>query len=87
MSLNTWSLILFSSHLFFYFSMMYAISSGPNLKKLSLIIAAWIFYQAVTLWYGIATSQIGFILMFVFQIIATVATVIISTERTINENR
>jgi hypothetical protein len=43
-------------------------------------------YQITTLWYGLATDQIGFILMFIFQFIVTILTVIISTERSINEN-
>lgn len=86
MSLNTWSLIVFVSHMLFYCSMIYAVSAKSNAKKLASIIVTWILYQTTTLWYGIATGQIGFILMFAFQIIATIVTIIISTERSINEN-
>jgi len=87
MSLNSWSLILFASNILFYCSMIYAFSSVSNVKKLSLMVIFWILYQTATLWYGIATEQIGFILMFAFQIILTIVTVIITTERNINENR
>jgi hypothetical protein len=87
MSLNTWSLILFASNMLFYCSMIYAVSSVSNVKKLSFMIVSWILYQTATLWYGIATGQIGFILMFAFQMIATIVTIIISTERNVNENR
>ena len=86
MSLNTWSLVLFASNMLFYSSMIYAVSSVSNVKKLSLMITSWILYQTATLWYGISTGQIGFILMFAFQIIATIITIIVSTERNINEN-
>lgn len=51
------------------------------------MVVSWILFQTTTLWYGIATEQIGFILMFAFQMIATIVTIIISTERNINENR
>lgn len=87
MSLNTWSLILFASSMLFYCSMIYAFSSVSNVKKLSSMIIFWILHQTATLWYGIATKQIGFILMFAFQIISTIIAIIITTERNINENR
>jgi hypothetical protein len=50
------------------------------------MIAFWIIHQVAVLWYGIATNQIGFILIFIFQFIVTLLTIIISTERSINEN-
>ena len=67
--------------------MIYAVSSVSNVRKLSFMVVSWILFQTTTLWYGIATEQIGFILMFAFQMIATIVTIIISTERNINENR
>lgn len=86
MSLNTWSLILFSANIFFYLAMLLAVSTKSTPGKLALMISSWIGYQVATLWYGIATKQLGFILMFIFQIIVSIATLIISTERTIDED-
>ena len=50
------------------------------------MVALWIINQIVTLWYGLATNQIGFVLIFILQFIVTLLTIIISTERSINEN-
>jgi hypothetical protein len=86
MSLNLWSLVLFASHLFFYVALMVSLLSKSSIVKLSLMIASWLFYQVTTLWYGIATGQIGFILMFIFQFITTIVTILISTERQMSEN-
>lgn len=86
MSLNTWSLILFGANIFFYLSMVLAIATRSTPGKLALMISSWIAYQVVTLWYGISTKQLGFILMFIFQIIVSIATLIISTERPMNED-
>ena len=86
MSLNLWSIILFSSHIFFYLALMIALVAKSSITKLVVMIAAWIVYQITTLWYGIATEQIGFILMAIFQFIISIVTILISTERQINEN-
>lgn len=87
MSLNIWSLALFSAYVFFYLSMIFAVATKSSAGKVALLVSSWLTYQIVTLWYAIATRQIGFILMFLFQIVATVATVIISTERSNVENQ
>lgn len=86
MSLNTWSLILFGIHMLFYLSMIFAVATSSGAAKLALLISTWMAYQIATLWYGLATDQVGFILMFAFQFIATVATVVISTERSNSED-
>lgn len=86
MSLNIWSLILFGAHVLFYLAMILAISTSSTAGKLATLISAWLVYQVATIWYGLATGQIGFILMFAFQMIATVATVVISLERSSSEN-
>jgi len=86
MSLTAWSLIIFASYSLFYLSMLLAVTLKTSVTKIAAMIVCWIIYQIVTLWYGIATDQIGFILMFVFQFIITILTVIISTERSIDEN-
>jgi hypothetical protein len=67
-------------------SMFVAVTFKTSLFKISAMITFWIINQVVILWYGLATNQIGFILMFILQFIVTILTIIISTERSINEN-
>ena len=86
MNLTIWSMIVFVSYALFYLSMFVAVTFKTSLLKISLMIIFWIIHQTTLLWYGIATDQIGFILIFIFQFIVTLLTVIISTERSINEN-
>ena len=86
MSLTVWSLIVFASYSLFYLSMLLAVTLKTSVTKVAFMVASWMVYQIVTLWYGLATNQIGFILMFIFQFIVTILTVIISTERSMNEN-
>ncbi len=86
MSLNSWSLIVFASYAFFYLSMFVAVTFKPSLPRIVVMIALWLVNQVVILWYGLATNQIGFILIFIFQFIVTLLTIIISTERSMNEN-
>jgi hypothetical protein len=66
--------------------MFVAVTFKTSLPKIVTMIAFWIINQVVTLWYGLATNQIGFILIFILQFIVTILTIIISTERSINEN-
>jgi hypothetical protein len=66
--------------------MLIAVTLKTSVTKIAIMVACWMVYQIVTLWYGLATNQIGFILMFIFQFIVTIITIIISAERSINEN-
>ena len=86
MSLTVWSLIIFTTYSLFYLSMLLAVTLKTSVSKIAAMVFFWMIYQVTTLWYGLATDQIGFILMFIFQFIVTILTVIISTERSINEN-
>lgn len=86
MSLTVWSLIIFASYSLFYLSMLFAVALKTSVTKIAVMVVCWMIYQIVTLWYGLATNQIGFILMFIFQFIVTIITVIISTERSMNES-
>lgn len=86
MSLTVWSLVVFASYSLFYLSMLIAVTLKTTVTKIAIMVACWMVYQVVTLWYGLATDQIGFILMFIFQFIVTIITIIISAERSINEN-
>lgn len=87
MSLNTWSIIVFAAHFIFYVAMSVVIMTRSNLSKLIWLILSWVLWMIVTLWYGIDTGQIGFILIFVFQFIVTLGSIIFSAERYINENQ
>jgi hypothetical protein len=86
MSLTVWSLIIFVTYSLFYLSMVFAVMLKTSVAKIATMVVLWMLYQVTTLWYGLATDQIGFILMFIFQFIVTILTVIISTERSINED-
>ena len=86
MSLTVWSLIIFVTYSLFYLSMLLAVTLKTSIAKIATMVVLWMIHQVSILWYGLATDQIGFILMFIFQFIVTILTVIISTERSINEN-
>ncbi len=86
MSLTVWSLIIFATYSLFYLSMLLAVTLKTSVSKIATMVVLWMVHQVSILWYGLATDQIGFILMFIFQFIVTILTVIISTERSINEN-
>ena len=86
MSLTVWSLIIFVTYSLFYLSMLLAVTLKTSVAKIATMVVLWMIHQVSILWYGLATDQIGFILMFIFQFIVTILTVIISTERSINEN-
>ena len=86
MSLTAWSLVIFASYSLFYLSMLLAVTLKTSVSKIATMVVLWMVHQVSMLWYGLATDQIGFILMFIFQFIVTILTVIISTERSINEN-
>ena len=86
MSLTVWSLIIFVTYSLFYLSMLLAVTLKTSVAKIATMVVLWMVHQVSILWYGLATDQIGFIIMFIFQFIVTILTVIISTERSINEN-
>ncbi len=75
--LNTWSMIVFLFYVLFLTSMTLAVFGGRgNVALFSFIIISFIFYNTVLVLYGISTSQIGFILMVVFQFFLTLLTFI-----------
>lgn len=87
MSLNTWSIIVFAIHLVFYTTMSLLIATQASMSKLIVFITSWVLWMITILWYGIATHQVGFILMFVFQLVITLGSIIFSAERYMNDNR
>ena len=76
-NLNTMSMVLFFFHALFIFSMTLAIFGGAGNKKIFMsIILTFVIYQMATLYYGIETGQIGFILMVAFQFFMSLITYI-----------
>jgi hypothetical protein len=68
MSLNTWSLIVFGAVAFLYIMVYSSMFQKASIKKFVLLTLAWVFHMVTILWYGIATSQIGFILWFALEL-------------------
>lgn len=68
MSLNTWSLIVFGAVAFLYIMVYSSMFQKSSIKKFVLLIIAWVIHMVTILWYGIATSQIGFILWFALEL-------------------
>jgi hypothetical protein len=69
MSLNTWSLIVFGAVAFLYIMVYSSMFQKSSIKKFVLLIIAWVIHMVTILWYGIATSQIGFILWFALELL------------------
>lgn len=65
---NNWSLIIFFSHCMLIISMLLMIINA-RLSSFLIMILFWITNQFITLFYGIETNQIGFILIFAFNLI------------------
>ena len=95
-SLSTWSMIVFFFYALFLISMTLAVFGGRGNRLLFLfIMLTFVMFNTVLVLYGIATSQIGFILMVVFQLFLTTLTFIylngniptLENEDFLNENR
>ena len=72
MSLNDWSLIYFSSFAIYMFSIFFSLFTSLTVSKLLFVVTAWIVSTVITLIYGIATSQTGFIFLFGLEIILVI---------------
>jgi hypothetical protein len=95
-SLNTWSMIVFFFYALFLISMTLAVFGGRGNRSLFLfIILTFITFNTVLVLYGIETSQVGFILMVIFQLFLTTLTFIylngniptLENEDFLNEDR
>ena len=74
-SLNTWSVVVFFFFALFLMSMTIAMFSGMNnIVLFFIVIFNFIIYNIVLVLYSISTSQIGFLLIVVFQFFLTVLT-------------
>lgn len=67
MSLNDWSLIVFGFSAVYYVTIYYSIFRNPTPGKFGFLAIVWAINSIVTLFYGIATDQIGFILLFFLE--------------------
>jgi hypothetical protein len=63
MSLNDKSLVLFGTAALLYMCVYAAMFLSPSLKKFFTLALAWLVNWVATLWYGIVTEQVGFILI------------------------
>lgn len=89
-------MIVFFFYALFLISMTLAVFGGRGNRSLFLfIILTFITFNTVLVLYGIQTSQIGFILMVVFQLFLTILTFIylngsvpsLENEEFLNENK
>lgn len=86
MSLNDWSLVLFGSTFIFYMSIYFTMFTKPHVITFIFTFILWITNLAAKLIYGIATDQIGFILLF-FLDIFMIFLVFIIAGRYVNDNQ
>lgn len=66
-------MVVFLSTLIFYLSIYYAMFRNPTIAKFVLVSAVWVVNTFIILIYGIATSQIGFVLLFLLEWAALIA--------------
>lgn len=86
MSLNNWSLVLFFSTFIFYMFVYFAMFSKPRVITFIFTLMSWVLSMTTKLVYGIATDQIGFILLFALDLFM-VFLVFIIAGRYINDNQ
>lgn len=86
MSLNDWSIILFSSTALLYITLVWSVFRRPSLPSFFVLIFVWFVSIGTQLVYGIATRQVGFVLMF-FLNIALMVLVYTITERPSNDSQ
>jgi hypothetical protein len=77
---STWSLIIFFTQIILTFSIVLFLIAG-SFKSFALLLFVWITSQLAFLLYGVLKGLIGFILLFVFNILITLVTIVINTEK------
>lgn len=85
MSLNDWSLVVFATTALLYMMLYWSVFRKPHLVNYILLIVAWAISVITNLVYGIATRQVGFILIFLMEIALAMAVLLI-TERSSHDN-
>lgn len=69
MSLTSWSIVFFIAQFTLYLSIYFAMFTPPNVAKFILAAFIWFIQLFVTLIYGMATGQIGFVMLFFLEVI------------------
>lgn len=85
MSLNEWSLLYFAVYSIFMFTMFFSLFTTLTVARMILVIVSWIANVSVTLFYGIFTSQIGFIFLAGVEVLM-VMLIFIQLGRSQNDN-
>lgn len=67
MNLFDWSMVIFISTLIYYLAIYFTMFRNPSPAKFILVFLIWAVNSFITLVYGMATSQIGFVLMFLLD--------------------
>jgi hypothetical protein len=67
MSLNEWSMVVFGFSALYYLVIYYSMFRNPSVGKFALLGIIWTINSFVTLVYGMATDQIGFVLLFFLE--------------------
>lgn len=76
-SLTVWSLIIFGIQSISLLSVM-MVFLNPNAKAVIFIILLWITTQVTYILYGYSTKQIGFLLLGIFNILASFVTLFLN---------
>lgn len=78
--LNTWSLIVFFSQAILMISIFILLATVSTASFVFMTIF-WFVSQIIFLFYGISTEQIGFIFLFLFNIIITVIGIFVNLDK------
>lgn len=85
MSLNDWSIIMFASTALLYITMIWSVFRRPSIPSFIILIFVWFASIVTQLVYGIATHQVGFVLIF-FLNLALIVLVYTITERSAHDS-
>jgi len=85
MTLNDWSLLYFGISAIYAFAIYFSLFTNLTVGKIFFVILAWLTHVGVTLSYGIATRQVGFIFLFGLELIIVIL-ISISIGRVKNAN-
>lgn len=86
MSLNDWSLVFFGATFALYMAIYYAMFTKPHTITFLFTFLLWAISMGVKLVYGLATDQIGFVLLFFLDLLM-IFLVFIIAGRYLNDNQ
>jgi hypothetical protein len=78
--LNTWSLIVFFSQTILMIS-IFILLATVSTASFVFMTFFWFLAQIIFLFYGISTDQIGFVFLFLFNIIITVIGIFVNLDK------